>query len=91
MKKYHTLGAVITLGTTIILLNAATVLVNQYYPGAALGKLGGLGKTADDAGAPIAISGDNAYVAWWTNKTGNDEVMFRASGDNGQTFGDKIK
>ena len=30
------------------------------------------------------------YVAWWTNKTGNDEVLFRASTDGGTTFGDKI-
>jgi hypothetical protein len=40
--------------------------------------------------APPAITGENVYVAWWTNKTGNDEVLFRASTDNGQTFGDKI-
>jgi hypothetical protein len=40
--------------------------------------------------APPAITGDNTYVAWWTNETGNDEVMFRASVDAGQTFGDKI-
>ena len=39
---------------------------------------------------PPAITGDNVYVAWWTNKTGNDEVMFRASTDAGKTFGDKI-
>jgi hypothetical protein len=43
-----------------------------------------------DRKAPPAITGDNVYVAWWTNKTGNDEVMFRASTDKGQTFGDKI-
>jgi hypothetical protein len=30
------------------------------------------------------------YIAWWTNKTGNDEVMFRASDDGGATFTDKI-
>ena len=42
------------------------------------------------ARAPPAITGDNIYVAWWTNETGNDEVMFRASTDAGQTFGDKI-
>jgi hypothetical protein len=30
------------------------------------------------------------YVTWWTNKTGNDEVMFRASTDASQTFGDLI-
>jgi hypothetical protein len=40
--------------------------------------------------APIATSGDNAYITWWSNKTGNEEVMFRASTDNGATFGDKI-
>jgi hypothetical protein len=27
--------------------------------------------------APIAISGNNVYITWWSNKTGNDEVMFR--------------
>lgn len=40
--------------------------------------------------APIAVSEDNVYVAWWTNKSGNNEVLFRASNDNGATFGDKI-
>jgi hypothetical protein len=40
--------------------------------------------------APIAISGDNIYIAWWANKTGNDEIMFRASTDNDATFADKI-
>jgi hypothetical protein len=42
--------------------------------------------------APPAITGDNIYVAWWTNNTanGNEEVNFRASDDGGQTFGDKI-
>jgi hypothetical protein len=40
--------------------------------------------------APIVTSGDNIYIAWWANKTGNNEVMFRASTDGGKTFGDKI-
>lgn len=46
-----------------------------------------------DAGerkSPIAISGDNIYITWWSNKTGNDEVLFRTSTDGGATFGDKI-
>jgi len=42
------------------------------------------------AAAQPAITGDNIYVAWWTNKTGNDEVMVRASTDAGKTFGNKI-
>jgi hypothetical protein len=40
--------------------------------------------------APIATSDNNVYITWWTNKTGNFEVMFRASTDNGVTFGDKM-
>jgi hypothetical protein len=40
--------------------------------------------------APMAGAGDNVYATWWTNKTGNWEVMFRASNDGGATFGDKI-
>ena len=47
-------------------------------------------KIAEHLDAPLAISGDNIYVAWWTNETGNDEVMFRASTDGGSSFGDKI-
>ena len=55
-------------------------------------KIKGKGKkriTRSEA-APIATSGDNIYITWWSNKTGNEEVMFRASTDNGATFGDKI-
>ena len=42
--------------------------------------------------APTSVTGDNVYVAWWTNNTSNnnDEVNFRASTDGGSTFGDKI-
>jgi len=42
--------------------------------------------------APMAASqdGNNVYIVWWTNKSENWEVMFRASNDGGQPFGDKI-
>jgi hypothetical protein len=42
--------------------------------------------------APTSVTGENVYVAWWTNNTfnNNDEVNFRASTDGGFTFGDKI-
>ena len=43
--------------------------------------------------APLAISGDNMYIVWTTDKNmpnNNSEVLFRASTDNGATFGDKI-
>lgn len=42
------------------------------------------------AAAPLAIAGTNVYVVWWENKTGNWEVFFRASSDNGKTFRDEI-
>lgn len=51
---------------------------------------GGLGAIDSSPDAPIAISGENIYIAWWTNKTGNDEIIFRASTDGGTTFTDKI-
>jgi hypothetical protein len=48
--------------------------------------------TTELSKAPAVVSGDNIYIAWWTNNTenGNEEVMFRASTDGGATFGDKI-
>jgi hypothetical protein len=51
-----------------------------------------VGIRTDAPKAPMAASqdGNNIYVVWWTNKSGNWEVMFRASNDNGATFGDKI-
>jgi hypothetical protein len=55
----------------------------------------GGGEIADidalDRRAPSVVSGDNIYIAWWTNNTenGNEEVMFRASSDGGATFSNK--
>jgi hypothetical protein len=43
-----------------------------------------------DRKAPVAVSGDNIYIVWCTNKTGNDEVLLRISNDAGGTFGEKI-
>ena len=44
--------------------------------------------------APVVVSGDNIYIAWWNGTAGlpdiQTDVMFRASTDGGQTFGDKI-
>jgi hypothetical protein len=38
----------------------------------------------------LAVSGDNIYIAWITNKSGYDQVMFRSSNDTGATFNEKI-
>lgn len=40
--------------------------------------------------APMATSGNNVYIVWPSNLTGNLEIFFRASSDNGQTFVDKV-
>jgi hypothetical protein len=39
----------------------------------------------------IAATGSSVYVSWWNNKTGVFEPVFRASTDNGDTFGKIIK
>jgi hypothetical protein len=48
------------------------------------------GKTAD-FGTNIGASGNDVYVYWWTNKSGKFEPVFRASHDNGNTFGNILK
>jgi hypothetical protein len=47
-------------------------------------------QTKRGAAALVATFENDVYVAWWTNKTGNDEVMYRVSSDAGKTFTDKI-
>jgi selenocysteine-specific translation elongation factor len=43
------------------------------------------------AKAPMATTtGNHVYITWWSNKTGNDEVMFKASTDGGKTFSNKM-
>jgi hypothetical protein len=44
------------------------------------------GNTIDE-NTQISASGNNVYVTWWTNKTGILMPVFRASNDNGDTFG----
>jgi hypothetical protein len=76
--------AMITLGVTI----GTTIQVLESQHVHAIGTTGHIDRTA---GAPMATSGDkNVYVTWWTNKSGNNEVMFRASNDGGATFAKKI-
>lgn len=39
---------------------------------------------------PMAQSDENIYLVWSSNDTGNGEIMFRASNDNGSTFAEKM-
>ncbi len=45
---------------------------------------------ADSAGPQIATSGNNVYVTWQDRTTGDRDIYFRASTDNGTSFGSLI-
>ena len=68
----------VTAGTTFSILQSAA------------GLMGDGSVRITEPKAPMVASGDNLYIVWWTNKSGNWEVMFRASNDTGETIGDKI-
>jgi|SRR5690242_18007725 hypothetical protein len=74
-----------TLASAMVLLSSTTL---QVYSIGSQSTGAGAGRAQ---AAPIATSGDNnVYVSWWSNKTGNDEVMFKASTDGGKTFSNKM-
>jgi hypothetical protein len=78
----------ITLGTTIIGVGVTPILIEQ---SAYAAKAEHQECVVQCSNAPIATSGDNnVYITWWSNKTGNNEVMFKASTDGGKTFGSKM-
>ena len=79
------LGAIILAITSLLLGAAVSVALNSIQLGEAASK----GRVSNDC-VPLSASGNNVYVAWVSNKTGNWEVMFRVSDDNGKTFSDKI-
>ena len=70
----------LTVGTALVLnqAEASSLLTDRRHQVEAIAEI------------PIATSGDNVYMTWWTNKSGNNEVMFRTSTDGGTTFEDKI-
>jgi hypothetical protein len=87
MSSYTRSGFII--GITL-LTALGGILIQQVYAAIEDGaQIAGKAVIAGLRKAPIATSGDNVYVTWWTNKTGNDEVMFKASTDVGKTFGNK--
>ena len=89
MKSYTRVGVII--GITLITTLSA-ILIQQAYAAIEDGaQIAGKAVIAGLRKAPIATSGDNnVYIVWWSNKTGNDEVMFKASTDGGKTFVDKM-
>jgi hypothetical protein len=84
MKTVYVL-VVTTLAIAVGLTMAGQVTQLSYGTAAAPGL-----ESSSNPLAPMATSGENVYTTWWTNKSGNWEVLFRASNDNGATFNDKI-
>ena len=70
----------ITLGTAVM----TTTTTLQQQVGAVTSKRDFQG------GMQTSIFENDVYVAWWTNKTGDNEVMYRLSSDAGKTFIDKV-
>ena len=82
MKKKLVLVVIImiTLGTAVM----TTTTTSQQQVSAVTSKRDFQG------GMQTSIFENDVYVAWWTNKTGDDEVMYRLSSDAGKTFTDKV-
>ena len=82
MKKKLVLVVIvmITLGTAVM----TTTRTSQQQVSAVTSKRDFQG------GVQTSIFENDVYVAWWTNKTGDDDVMYRLSSDAGKTFIDKV-
>jgi hypothetical protein len=88
MSTKSILGIIV--GISLVVTLGATNLIQHDAEASRAGRARGGDSIL--ASAPVVVSGDNIYVAWWTNNTenGNEEVMFRASTEGGATFGDRI-
>jgi hypothetical protein len=85
MKEKTPLRFIIVVITLAITIAVTATLLQIQSANASV-----ISSTSRLIGGTIAVSGSNVYAAWWNNKTGDFEVMFRASTDNGHTFGPKI-
>ena len=83
--KYRSLNVIIIVSALLLSAALATVHQTQSSNGFSWPHL-----DRSSGKAPIAVSDNNVYVTWWGNNSGNYEVIFKASNDSGQTFGDNI-
>jgi hypothetical protein len=92
MKKKRIVAPIAVVTLLLVVTTTIESVESQLGKGETESTSLGVHHTGIDRQAPSVVSGDNIYIAWWTNNTanGNDEVMFRASTDGGATFGDKI-
>ncbi len=87
-RSYYT-KLIVVLG--LVIIAAASLAANSIGLQISHANSNNAGAPDFTSKAPMATSGDrNVYATWWSNKTGNDEVMFKASTDGGKTFSDKM-
>jgi len=82
MSKKLVLVVIVTITLGILIISPTTTIQQQVDAVTS--------KRDFQGGTQTSIFENNIYVAWWTNKTGNDEVMYRLSSDSGKTFTDKV-
>jgi hypothetical protein len=82
MSKKLVLVVIVTITLGIVIISPTTTIQQQVDAVTS--------KRDFQGGTQTSIFENNIYVAWWTNKTGNDEVMYRLSSDSGKTFTDKV-
>ena len=82
MSKKLVLVVIVTITLGILIISPTTTIQQQVDAVTS--------KRDFQGGTQTSIFENNIYVAWWTNKTGNNEVMYRLSSDSGKTFTDKV-
>ena len=84
MKKVNPISGILV-AAILVMASVGTITtittIQSAHAQAASKKVFGVGGGVDDRKAPIATSGNNVYVTWWTNKSGDSEVMFKTSND----------
>jgi hypothetical protein len=76
----------ITLALAIIVAVSFAALLDTSIVTVSYGALKDVSMKYPQPRTSIALSGNNVYLTWWDNKTGNNEVFFARSTDNGKTF-----
>ena len=82
MSKKLVLVVIVTITLGIVIISPTTTIQQQVDAVTS--------KRDFHGGTQTSIFENDVYVAWWTNKTGNDELMYRMSSDAGKTFTDKV-